>query len=110
MDTVFFWVSDLDRSVEWYRHVLGIEAGPRFGDWQIMVGEGPTFALHQGGGPHQAVNAVVAFAVADLDNCLKEVERSGISPLGAVTDTGVSRFATLADPDGNQVQLIQKTV
>jgi catechol 2,3-dioxygenase-like lactoylglutathione lyase family enzyme len=48
IDTVFVWVTDLDRAVDWYRR-LGIEPGPRHGAWQAMDTGGATrFALHQG--------------------------------------------------------------
>ena len=51
VDTVFYWVTDIDRALEFYTGVLGIEPGPRHGDWQGLEIPGPvTFALHGGGG------------------------------------------------------------
>ena len=48
VDTVFVWVTDLPKAVEWYSR-FGIEAGPGYGDWQTMKVEGATaFALHRG--------------------------------------------------------------
>ena len=31
IDTVFIWVSDVDRALGFYRDVLGIAPGPRYG-------------------------------------------------------------------------------
>jgi catechol 2,3-dioxygenase-like lactoylglutathione lyase family enzyme len=108
IDTVFVWVTDLDRSVEWYRS-LGIEPGARFGAWQAMVTDGETrFALHEGERPEGPPTAVIALAVADLDAEMGRLAGLGISPIDGITDTGAARFTTYADPDGNQIQLLER--
>ena len=109
VDTVFLWVEDLDRSVDWYETRLGIEPGPRFGAWQSMELGGQTlFALHGGKGSHPTVNAVVAFRVEDLEAGVAHLAEIGESPIDPeITDTGFKRFTTFADPDGNHVQLIE---
>ncbi len=108
LDTAFFWVSDLERSVAWYRRVLGVEPGSRYGGWQVLTSDGPTFALHQGRGDHPSVNAVLAFSVEDLDAAIAALSGNGVTPLDQVTDTGVARFVTIEDPDGNHLQLIER--
>lgn len=48
VDTVFVWVTDLERSIGWYSR-LGIEPEALYGGWQPMKLEGETqFALHEG--------------------------------------------------------------
>lgn len=110
LDTVFLWVSDLDRSVEWYRNRLGIRPGPRHGDWQVMAIDGDvTFALHQS--PEAVApdrSAVLGFRVDDLATATKDLAASGVDPVDqTVTDTGFKRFRTFADPDGHLIQLIE---
>jgi predicted enzyme related to lactoylglutathione lyase len=109
VDTVFVWVSDLAMAVEWYRQ-MGIDAGPSYGDWQSMTVEGTThFALHRGDRPPGASTAAVAFRVADLDAEIARLADSGITPIdGHITDTGVSRFTTFRDPDGNDIQFLER--
>ena len=34
---------------------------------------------------------------------------AGATLVDEITDTGAARFATYADPDGNQVQLLERT-
>ena len=87
VDTVFVWVTDLDRSVEWYAE-LGIAAGPRYGAWQAMAVDGePTFALHEGDSPRDK-------ATESTDD--------------ETTDTSIARFTTFSDPDGNDIQLLER--
>ena len=109
VDTVFVWVTDLDRSVPWYA-ALGIEAGPRFGTWQTMTVDGETrFALHEGGRPPGAATGAVAFRVVDLNGEVERLSGMGIDPFDReVTDTGLARFITFTDPDGNDVQLLER--
>lgn len=108
LHTLFLWVSDLDRSVSWYRE-LGLEADTRHGGWQPLVVDGDVaVALHEGAGPHVRATAVPAFAVDDLDDRIDTLSRAGIEPVDAVTDTGRARFVTYADPDGNLVQLLEE--
>ncbi|CAN5798961.1 hypothetical protein BH23ACT5_BH23ACT5_23850 [soil metagenome] len=109
VDTVFYKVTDLERSVTWYRDVLGIHPGPRYGDWQILVVGGEvTFALHRFDDPHPGVNAVVALAVEDLNAVIDHAAAVGVQPVDAeVTRTDDMLFVTYGDPDGNHIQLIQ---
>ena len=109
VDTVFVWVTDLDRSVEWYA-TLGIEAGPRFGAWQTMAVGGETrFAIHQGDRREGPATGAVSFGVDDLDGEIGRLAAHGIHPTDPeITDTGESRFTTFADPDGNDIQLLQR--
>ncbi|MDH3463407.1 MAG: hypothetical protein OEM32_07280, partial [Acidimicrobiia bacterium] len=63
VDTVFVWVTDLPKAVEWYSR-FGIETGPGYGDWQTMKVVGATaFALHRGKRPAGGSTAGVAFRV-----------------------------------------------
>lgn len=109
VDTVFVWVGDLERSMPFYRDVLGLEPGPRFGSWQAMATEGARFALHEGDAPDgQRQRAVVGFAVADLEGEVARIRAAGHQPIAPPADTGVSRFVTYEDPDGTHIQLIER--
>lgn len=109
IDTVFVWVSDLEASVEWYRR-LGIEAGPRHGSWQVISVDGESrFGLHQGERQPGGSTAGVAFRVSDLDAEMARLAADGITPTDReVTDTGMARFTTYLDPDGNEIQLLER--
>ena len=107
IDTVFIWVSDVDRALGFYRDVLGIVPGPRFGAWQSMEVDGTRFALHEGA-PSGGQRAVVSFRVADLDAEIERLTGLAHPPIEGITDTGAARFTTFADPDGTHVQLLER--
>ena len=53
--------------------------------------------------------AGVALRVADLDAEMARLAADGITPTDReVTDTGMARFTTYLDPDGNEIQLLER--
>jgi predicted enzyme related to lactoylglutathione lyase len=109
INVVFYWVTDVDRSTAFYRDVVGLPPGPRYGDWQEFDIDGATrFAIHGGGAPVTRPTAQVSFAVADLEEAISHMASRGCHALGEITDTGANRFADFADPDGNIFQLLEQ--
>lgn len=110
VDTVFYWVTDIDRALEFYTGVLGVTAGPRHGDWQVLEIPGPvTFALHAGA-RDTTVNAVVSLRVPSLDEAMAELADKGHEPVTEITNTGAARFAGYEDPDGNLIDILERLV
>ena len=105
---MFIWVNDLDAALEWYQ-TIGFEPGPLYKTWQVMEVDGETkFALHQGIREDGQSTAVVSFRVDDLDAEIARLAERGIDPTDQVTDTGTTRFTTFVDPDGNEIQLLER--
>lgn len=109
VDTVFVWVTDIVESVEWYTR-FGVKPGASYGDWQTMEVTGATaFALHRGERPQGSSTAGIAFRVDDLDAEIARLAGLAIEPWDEeITETGVARFTTFRDPDGNDVQLLER--
>jgi catechol 2,3-dioxygenase-like lactoylglutathione lyase family enzyme len=112
VEHVDFWavpVTDMERSITFYRDTLGL---PQTGD-----GGFPEFKLGDNGflyllsmeaigsqfrAPH---DAGFAMRVADVQAARTELEAKGVEFNGDVLDTGVCHMAFFADPDGNQMVL-----
>lgn len=109
LDTVFVWVTEMSRALDWYAK-LGIEAAERYGAWQNMKVEGDVrFALHEGQRPDGPPTSVPSFRVGDLDAEIRRLANLGLEPSDSEpTDTGSARFITYTDPDGNQIQLLER--
>jgi catechol 2,3-dioxygenase len=110
LDHVYYWVSDLDRAVAFYRDVLGLQLIRRDGDaWAVFDAGGRPFALHAAveGHPVSPGGATAVFSVADLDRARAVLGERGVR-FGHEGDVeGYARFASFQDPDGNTVQLIE---
>ena len=110
VDHVWFWVTDMDRAVAFYRDGLGLAVNSRHGDeWAELDAGSIRIGLHGArdghGTPH---GGTAVFRVDDLDLAKAALEERGVAfeeHLGEVP--GIARYASFDDPDGNSMQLIE---
>jgi catechol 2,3-dioxygenase-like lactoylglutathione lyase family enzyme len=110
LDLVFYWVSDMERAVSFYRDVLGLKLLRQdSATWAEFDAGGHRFALHSvgDGQPVSAGGATAVFAVGDLDRARAELARRGVEFQHEGDVESYARFASFVDPDGNPVQLIE---
>jgi lactoylglutathione lyase len=111
IDHVYYWVSDMGRSVEFYRDVLGLRLVRQDGpSWAEFDAGAVRLALHGAidGHPVEPGGATAVFEVPDLDAARALLEERGAELLEEVGEVeGFARFATVVDPDGNRIQLIE---
>ena len=109
---VSIWSADLNNLLPFYRDVLGLEVAiesPRF----VVLGEpgGPSIGL----GTHDGVRGrnadparhLVGLATDDLVADWKRLRAAGVEFVADPTDYDPVSIATLKDPEGNLVQLLQ---
>lgn len=105
-------VSDLERSVAFYRDILGLKLKERNDalKWvkfytgiegvSIGIGEGPDV---QGSG-----TTSINLGVASVDRARSWLESKGVTFTGeTITISGVVKLADLTDPDGNHIRLAE---
>lgn len=108
VDFVLYNVSDLKRSIAFYRDVLGL---PMIGD------PGDTWAEFDAGNvtidigtfsfdpKAKGGNASVALSVDDVKASVDELRAQGVKILYEMYETPVCFGAAIADPDGNRIDL-----
>lgn len=108
IDHIYYWVRDMDAAVTFYRDVLGLPLVRRDGDEWAEFEAGPVrLALHGTADPPPG-NGTVVFRVANLDEARIVLRGRGADMDEHVGEVeGLARFATVRDPDGNPVQLIE---
>lgn len=106
---VFFRARDPEALTRWYADHLGVPPPPATyddPDWQQQAG--PTvFAAMAADSPHfgrPEQSWALTFRVRDLDAMVDQLTAAGIA-VGAPESHPNGRFADLADPEGNPVQL-----
>jgi len=109
-------VSDMDRSVRFYRDTLGLKLRFQSPDWTEFDLGSATLALHGGGkpGPPQrgeqfAGTASIGFNVDDLDKVCNDLKAKGASMVMPPTERAGEgiRLAVFTDPDGLSVSFAQ---
>jgi catechol 2,3-dioxygenase len=110
-------VADLDRSLAFYRDVLGFEVTQRYGDQAVFLSAGGyhhhiglnTWESRGGRPPATGTTGLYHTAIlypdrAALADALRRLVEAGIRLDGA-SDHGVSEALYLSDPDSNGVEL-----
>jgi catechol 2,3-dioxygenase-like lactoylglutathione lyase family enzyme len=111
LDHVYYWSTDLDRSIKFYEDVVGLRLIRRDdGNWALFDAGPVQLALHGAieGRPFQPGGATAVFRVEDLDDARATLESRGAEFEEHVGEVeGFARFASFRDPDGNVVQIIE---
>src|SRR5271166_3140158 len=110
-------VADLERSLAFYRDVLGFEVVQRYGAQAAFLSAGGyhhhiglnTWESKGGSPPPPGTTGLFHVAIlyptrAALADALRRLVKAGI-PLDGAADHGVSEALYLRDPDGNGVEL-----
>jgi lactoylglutathione lyase len=105
---VYLYVSDMERSLRFYRDLLGI-ALQGDGDWQEATLGGTRFALHrahEGLGELSSGTIHVSLEVADADAAAERVRRAGVDAKETMRDEW-GTAVQVVDPDGYELYLFQ---
>jgi CreA protein len=102
-------VTDYDRSLAWYRDLLGFELDyelKEYGWCELKTPFGPSVGLGQ---TEQVTpgSTVPTFGVRDLDQARAHLERTGVRFDETSEVPGMVRLASFYDPDGNPWMLAQ---
>lgn len=114
---VHLTVGDLNRSLAFYRDILGFEVMARYGESAVFLGAGgyhhhialntwqgvgvPPAPAHHAGLYHAAILYPTRAALA---TAVKRLATAGY-PITGMADHGVSEAVYLDDPDGNGIEL-----
>ena len=106
--TVLHPVSDLEKAKPVYAALLGVSPQADAPYYVAFEAEGQHIGLVPGGGPQGMTSPVAYWHVPDIEAKLAEVTAAGATAKEPVRDVGGGRLvATVADPDGNVLGLIQ---
>ncbi len=106
--TVLHPVSDLARATAVYAALLGVAPQHEAPYYVGFEAEGQHIGLVPGGGPEGMTSPVAYWHVPDIETKLAEVTAAGATVKDPVRDVGGGRLtATVTDPDGNVLGLLQ---
>lgn len=106
--TVLHPVSDLEKAKPVYAALLGVQPEADSSFYVGFEAEGQHIGLVPGGGPQGMTSPVAFWHVSDIEAKLAEVTAAGATVKESPRDVGGGRLvATVTDPDGNVLGLIQ---
>ena len=113
VDFVMLSVSDMDRSLTFYRDTLGLKPAAQWppswcefdaGKTTIAIAKPPSEAPQ----PPYNGGTSVALAVPDAKAAMEELRAKGVTILQDVEESSVCFMGLIADPDGNLLWLHQR--
>ncbi len=114
VDFVALAVSDMDRAEAFYRDVVGLDletprgpAGTRGNGFMEFAAGGTAISLTAL--PQRHANGIIALAVEDCRAAVEELRAKDVPILMEPLDTGDCTMAVVADPDGNQLMIHQRS-
>ena len=111
-DFVVYQVSDMEKSIAFYRDTLGLDLEIHLEDfgWAEFDVQPTTLSLHapgktQPGAQPNTGGAALALAVPDVEAAVAELRGKGVTVAMDTFESPVCHIAMIADPDGNAVCL-----
>jgi catechol 2,3-dioxygenase-like lactoylglutathione lyase family enzyme len=108
IDHISFPVSDMDRSIEFYREVFGFDVVEHMsGSPDALLQVGDIRLRLQLDKNAKGEGGYVAFYVdeEDFEDALDEIEENGIETLSAAEEYRGGKRIVVLDPDGNKIGL-----
>jgi catechol 2,3-dioxygenase-like lactoylglutathione lyase family enzyme len=105
-DCVFYYVSDVERSIQFYRDILGLKLVSRDVVARFDI-DGVLFEIVPSRPRHKVPrkgNARLCLRVDRVEESLRELELKGVHT-GFAEDKGTGVLGSFEDPDGNEVCL-----
>ncbi len=112
INVVYLYVADLDRSLAFYRDLLGLalDKHPRNPNWaEVVLPNGLRFALeaaHEGRQPQPPGSIRIDFEVGDIDAAVERLRDAGVT-VGEITRAFWGDACEVFDPDGYRVALFR---
>lgn len=113
IDSTLIFVTDVGRSVAWYRDVLGLQVRMAMDGFAVLEAGGHAIALHagldlpEGGAAERPPMTMPVLRVADYAAAKATLEERGCV-FSFENQTPHAIFGSFADPDGNPLQIIER--
>ncbi|MEZ5977510.1 MAG: VOC family protein [Planctomycetota bacterium] len=112
------FVSDMDRSVAFYRDTLGLPLRFESPEWTEFATDGATLALHASDGTSGGVDARTSpagrcrpgLSVSDIDAFHERMTAAGVRCIEPPRLLHGTKLATYADPDGLAISVSEERV
>ena len=106
---VILLVSDMKRSIKFYRDTLGMKLKERSKDWTEFSEGGTVLALHPASKKKikKTNSMLVGFSVSDFDDIINGLKKKKVKFYKKAKVEPFGKHAIIQDPDGHLISIIQ---
>jgi lactoylglutathione lyase len=106
---VILLVSDIKRSIRFYRDTLGMELKQESNDWTELSTRGTVLALHPARKKKIKKNngMLVGFSISDFDDVISSLKKKRVKFYKKPKQEPFGKHAIIQDPDGHLLSIVQ---
>jgi catechol 2,3-dioxygenase-like lactoylglutathione lyase family enzyme len=110
ISAVILLVSNMKKSIEFYKDVLGMEVKQQAEDWVEFSKQGTVLALHPTKKKKKLtknINMLIGFNVSELESVCSNLEKKKVKFHKKMTNEVFGKHAIIEDPDGHLISLAE---
>lgn len=119
ISAIILLVKDLNKSIDFYNNVLGMEKKQESEDWVEFVKQGTVLALHPIGKNSKSDeqkkisrsaksgNILIGFNVSDLESVCNDLKKKNVKFYKDLKNESFGKHAIIEDPEGNLISLAE---
>ena len=110
ISAVILLVSNMKKSIEFYKDVLGMEVKQQAEDWVEFSKQGTVLALHPTKKKEKLtknINMLIGFNVSELESVCSNLEKKKVKFHKTMTKEIFGKHAIIEDPDGHLISLVE---
>ncbi len=110
ISAVVLLVSNVKRSVNFYKNILGLPVKRQSKDWTEFFNNGTVLALHPAKKKEKLKSAssmLIGFMVNDLDFSVKQLKRKRVKFFKQPKNEPFGKHTIILDPDGHLISIAQ---
>src|SRR5215207_5643501 len=103
---VILLVSDIKRSIRFYRDTLGMELKQESKDWTELSTRGTVLALHPAR-KKKNNGMLVGFSISDFDDVINSLKKKRVKFYKKPKQEPFGKHTIIQDPDGHLISIVQ---
>jgi len=109
LGAVILLVSDMDKSIKFYRDVLELPIKNTSSEWVEFFSSGTVLALHPSKSKSRTKNSgvLVGFMVSNLETVAKKLKDKKVEFFKVPKEESFGKHAIIADPDGHLISIAE---
>lgn len=109
LGAVILLVSDMDKSMKFYRDVLELPVKNTSAEWVEFFSSGTVLALHPSKNKTRTKNSgvLVGFMVSDLESVAQKLKDKNVEFFKKPKEESFGRHAIIVDPDGHLISIAE---
>jgi len=109
LGAVILLVSDMDKSIKFYRDVLELPIKNTSSEWVEFFSSGTVLALHPSKSKSRTKNSrvLVGFMVSDLEPVAKKLKDKKVEFFKEPKEESFGKHAIIEDPDGHLISIAE---